>query len=252
MAKVSQIITYCDELLNPTMFKDYAPNGLQVQGRDEVQILVSGVTASQALIDKAIELNADMLLVHHGYFWMGEDPRLIGMKGRRIKSLMQHDINMAGYHLPLDGHAELGNNAQLGQLLGLQDQIIGGQGAAKGTLFSGVLPQAMSAVAFAEHIHQCLGRKPVHVEAQPKEIKRVAWCTGGAQGFIGQAAELGVDAYLSGEISEKTTHEARECGIHYFAAGHHATERYGVQALGKHLAEKFSLEHHFVDVDNPA
>ena len=252
MAKVSQIITYCDELLNPTAFKDYAPNGLQVEGKSDVKVVVSGVTATQALIEKAIALNADMLLVHHGYFWKGEDPRLIGMKGRRVKALMQHNINLVGYHLPLDGHPELGNNAQLGKVLGLQNVEVKGQGYAENILFTGELPEAIHADRLSQHLFDCLQRQPLHISAGDQLIKKLAWCTGGAQGFIDQAAELGVDAYLSGEISEKTTHEARESGIHYFAAGHHATERYGVLALGEHLAEQFSLEHHFVDVDNPA
>lgn len=252
MAKVSQIITYCDELLNAADFKDYAPNGLQVQGKADVQCIVTGVTATQALIERAIALNADMLLVHHGYFWRGEDPRLLGMKGRRVKALMQNDINLVGYHLPLDAHPELGNNAQLGQVLGLQNIRVNGQGHAKNLLFTGELPQAMPADRFSQHLDECLQRPPLHIAAGDRVIKKLAWCTGGAQGFIDQAAELSVDAYLSGEISEKTTHEARECSIHYFAAGHHATERYGVQALGEHLAQAFGLEHHFVDVDNPA
>lgn len=252
MAKVSQIITYCDELLNPADFKDYAPNGLQVEGTPDVQVIVTGVTASQALIDKAIVLNADMLLVHHGYFWMGEDPRLIGMKGRRVKALMKNDINLVGYHLPLDAHPELGNSAQLGKLLDFQNIEIKGEGSAKNTLFTGELTEAVNADRLSQHLLDCLQRQPLHISAGEQLIKKVAWCTGGAQGFIDQAAALGVDAYISGEISEKTTHEARECGIHYFAAGHHATERYGVLALGEHLAEKFGLEHHFVDVDNPA
>lgn len=255
MPKVSDIIAYCDELLNVDEFRDYAPNGLQVEGKPEIEVLVSGVTASQALIGRAVALNADMLLVHHGYFWKGEDPRLIGMKGRRVKSLMQHDINLVGYHLPLDGHPELGNNAQLGRLLGLEQQQVGGVGAARNTLFSGVLAEPMTARAFARHIASVLGREPMHIcpfAESDSMISRVAWCTGGAQGFVDQAAQLGVDAYISGEISERTTHEARECGIHYYAAGHHATERYGAMALGEHLAERFDVEHHFIDIDNPA
>ena len=252
MAKVSQIITYCDELLNSSDFKDYAPNGLQVEGKLNVEIIVTGVTATQALIDKAMALNADMLLVHHGYFWKGEDPRLLGMKGRRVKALMQNDINLVGYHLPLDAHPELGNNAQLGKVLGLQNIQIQGQGHAKNLLFTGELSEPLDADRLSQHLAECLQREPLHIAGGEQTIKKLAWCTGGAQGFIDQAAELGVDAYLSGEISEKTTHEARECGIHYFAAGHHATERYGVQALGEHLVQKFGVEHHFVDVDNPA
>ncbi len=252
MAKVSEIITHCDELLNAAAFKDYAPNGLQVQGRDDAHVLVSGVTATQALIERAIALHADMLLVHHGYFWRGEAPALVGIKGRRIKALMQHDINLVAYHLPLDAHPELGNNSQLGKLLGLQTIRIAGQGHAEGLLFSGTLPEPMTPAQLQAHLGKHLQREPLHIAAERASIQRVAWCSGGAQGFLDQAAALGVDAYISGEISEKTTHEARESGIHYYAAGHHATERYGVQALGQHLATRFALQHHFVDIDNPA
>ena len=163
MPKVSEIITYCDKLLNVDLFKDYAPNGLQVEGKPEVQVLVSGVTANQALIDKAVELNADMLLVHHGYFWKGEDPVLVGMKGRRIKSLMINDINLVGYHLPLDGHAEFGNNAQLGQVLGLKEISIKGEGHAKNILFTGSLDQALSGEEFAAYISKRLNREPMHI-----------------------------------------------------------------------------------------
>ena len=252
MTKVSQIITYCDELLNPNEFKDYAPNGLQVEGRSEVKVLVTGVTATQALIEKAIALQADMLLVHHGYFWQGENPCLVGMKGKRIKALMQNNINLLAYHLPLDAHPELGNNAQLAKVLGLQKVAIAGHGHAKNLLFTGELAEAMHGDRLSQYLAQRLQRQPLHIAAGDKPIKTLAWCTGGAQGFIGQAEALGVDAYISGEISEKTTHQARELGIHYFAAGHHATERYGVQALGECLSHKFDLQHHFVDVENPA
>ncbi|EDY87622.1 conserved hypothetical protein TIGR00486 [gamma proteobacterium HTCC5015] len=233
-------------------FTDFAPNGLQVEGTATVRRIVSGVTASQALVDAAIELEADAILVHHGYFWKGEDPRVVGMKMRRLKSLLCADINLIGYHLPLDAHPELGNNAQLGAELGWDVSQIAGQGGAAGLMFTAQLPQAVTGRELALHIEDCLGRRPTHVGEDEDEIETVAWCTGGAQGFIQQALDLGVDAYLSGEISEPTTHIARESGIHYYAAGHHATERYGAAALGRHLAERFDLEHHFIDVDNPA
>lgn len=252
MTKVSEIVRYCDNFLNAAAFRDYAPNGLQVQGVETVETIVSGVTATQALIEHAADLNADMLLVHHGYFWKGEDPCLVGMKGQRVRALIQHNMNLVAYHLPLDAHPQAGNNAQLAEILNIQNVRIAGAGHAKDILFYGELAEPMNADKLAAHIEQCLSRKPLHISGSENSINQIAWCTGGAQGFLDQAATLGVDAYLSGEISEKTTHEARECGIHYFAAGHHATERYGVKALGEHLAQHFGLQHHFVDIDNPA
>ncbi|MGM0563791.1 MAG: Nif3-like dinuclear metal center hexameric protein [Pseudomonadota bacterium] len=252
MVATQTLIDYCESLLQTGRFRDFAPNGLQVEGRSEVRRLVSGVTASQALVDAAVELQADAVLVHHGYFWKGEDPCIAGMKMRRIKALLQADINLLAYHLPLDAHPELGNNAQLAAELGWEVESIAGEGHAEGLLFTARLPQPLSGSDLAGHIEDCLGRRPTHVGEADDEIDRVAWCTGGAQGFIQQAADLGVDAYISGEISEPTTHIARESGIHYYAAGHHATERYGAPALGAHLAERFGLEHHFIDIDNPA
>jgi len=248
----SELITYIDNLLDLSAFRDYGPNGLQVEGRKEIKRIVSGVTASQALIEAAIERGADTLLVHHGYFWKGEEPCITGMKYRRIKALLDHDINLLGYHLPLDAHAELGNNAQLALRLGFSTTggFAGDNGPDIGLYGDMLTP--MSGEALASHIGAVLGREPLFVTGHQREVKRIAWCTGGAQSYIEQAAELGVDAYLSGEISEYTVHIARELGIHFYAAGHHATERYGVQALGQHLAQKFDLHHEFVDIDNPA
>lgn len=248
----SELITYLDGLLDLSAFRDYGPNGLQVEGSKEIKRIVSGVTASQALIEAAIERGADTLLVHHGYFWKGEEPCITGMKYRRIKALMDHDINLLGYHLPLDAHAELGNNAQLGLRLGfsIAGSFAGDNGPDIGLY--GETGSSMSGEALASHIGTVLGREPLFVSGHQRPVKRVAWCTGGAQSYIEQAAELGVDAYISGEISEYTVHIARELGIHFYAAGHHATERYGVEALGQHLAQKFDLHHEFVDIDNPA
>lgn len=248
----SELITYIDTLLNVPAFKDYGPNGLQVQGSEQVRRLVSGVTASQALIEAAIERGADTLLVHHGYFWKGEEPCITGMKYRRIKALMDHDINLLGYHLPLDAHPELGNNAQLAQRLGFITEAGFARDNGPDIGLYGEMKQVMSGEGLACHIETVLGRKPAYIKGHEREVKSIAWCTGGAQSYIEQAAELGVDAYLSGEISEYTVHIARELGIHFYAAGHHATERYGVQALGQHLSQKFGLEHEFVDIDNPA
>lgn len=252
MADLKKIVEYTNKLLNIQAFNDYCPNGLQIQGKSGVNKLVSGVTASLALIEAAIEARADALLVHHGYFWKGEDPVISGLKQKRIKRLLEHDISLLAYHLPLDGHLELGNNAALARQLGIQIAGVADSGPGKGILFYGHLEQAMTVEAFFKHISCCLQREPLLIRGGEKTISSIAWCTGGAQGMIEQAAVLGVDAYLSGEISEKTTHVARESGIHYFAAGHHATERYGPMALSGHLASHFSIEHEFIDIDNPA
>jgi len=250
-AQLTDIIRLCETTLQPERYRDYCPNGLQVEGGSEVSRIVSGVTASQALIDAAIEQNAQAILVHHGYFWKGENPQVVGMKRNRLKALLENDISLLAYHLPLDGHPKLGNNARLAQLLDLSiekgmepdnDRSIG---------LLGRLPEAMSGEEFAAFIESKLGRKPFHVAGSEKSIQRVAWCSGAAQSMIDQAVELGADAYLTGEVSEPTVHSARELGIHFYAAGHHATERYGVQALGDYLAEQLGVEHVFIDIDNP-
>lgn len=245
MAELDQIVRHCDQLLEPGGFDDYCPNGLQVEGGAEVERIVSGVTASQALIEAAIAAGADAILVHHGYFWRGEAPSLIGMKARRIKALMRADISLIAYHLPLDAHPDLGNNCQLGLRLGLEDGA-----AVQGLLWGAELATPLPPADLGERIQTALGRAPLIIGAT-SVVRRIAWCTGGAQGMIVEAAELGFDAFISGEVSEQTVHQARELGISYFAAGHHATERYGVQALGNALAERFSLHHEFVDIDNP-
>jgi len=247
MASRQELEQHIHEQLQVDRFKDYCPNGLQVEGRATIQKFVSGVTASQALIDAAIEKGADALLVHHGYFWKGESAVISGIKRRRVKQLLEHDVNLFAYHLPLDAHTELGNNAQLARVLDLTPQGTAGD---MDILWHGETPRAMSGPELASHIENALQRTPQYISAET-EIQRVAWCTGAAQSYIEQAVELGVDAFITGEISEQTVHIARETGIHFFAAGHHATERYGVQALGQHLAEVFGLEHTFIDIDNP-
>lgn len=245
------LLAYIDETLEPGRFKDYCPNGLQVAGKEHIETLISGVTASEAFIDAAIEADADAVLVHHGYFWRGEDPCIVGMKQRRLKRLLQHDINLIAYHLPLDAHQILGNNAQLASQLGLEiDGRISGTGDPAIAL-CGALSEPLSLTDFANHVNQVLGRQPLTVKGHDRPITTIGWCTGAAQGFLQQAADLGLDAFLSGEISEPTTHMARELGIHYIAAGHHATERYGVQALAEDLAQRFNIRHHFIDIDNP-
>lgn len=251
MVALTALLEYADELLSPEQFQDYCPNGLQVEGRARVDTLVSGVTASQALVEAAAARGADALLVHHGYFWKGEEDRITGMKRRRIKALLEHDISLIAYHLPLDAHPELGNNAQLGKVLGLEVEGRVGEAGGPELLWVGRPDGPLTASALAERLQERLGRIPQHIPGEIDALERIAWCTGAAQSYIGLAVEQGVDAFISGEISEPTVHVARECGIHYFAAGHHATERYGARALGEHLARQFDLAHHFVDIDNP-
>lgn len=246
-----ECLSYLETLLEPSRFRDYAPNGLQVEGTNELSVIVTGVTASQALIDAVVDLQADALLVHHGYFWRGEDQCVTGIKQKRIKQLLAHDINLLAYHLPLDAHPSLGNNAQLAEYLGIEvDGRISGTGDPAIAL-CGCLNKQQSIPEFSDTLRQVLGREPLAIAGHDRPISTIGWCTGAAQGYIEQAAELGLDAYLSGEISEQTAHLARELGINYFAAGHHATERYGIKALGEHLADQFGLQHHFIDIDNP-
>ena len=247
----TKCLSYIETVLEPARFHDYCPNGLQVAGNEQVQNIVTGVTASQALIDAALDTQADTIIVHHGYFWRGEDPRVIGIKQRRLKQLLINDINLIAYHLPLDGHPTLGNNAQLAAQLSLEvDGRISGTGdPAIGLCGCFAMPKAVP--EFADDLRQILGREPMVIQGHNRPMTTIGWCTGAAQGYIEQAAELGLDEYLSGEVSEQTTHLARELGINYFAASHHATERYRVQALGEHLAAQFGVIHQFIDIDNP-
>ncbi len=245
------LVAECDRYLNAARIADYCPNGLQVEGRAQVRRIVSGVTASQALLDAAVQAQADAVLVHHGYFWKSEDARVVGMKQRRLRTLLANDISLLAYHLPLDLHPEVGNNVRLGQVLGLQIEGPLDPDDPRSIVLHGRLVEPLSPAVFKQRIHKALGREPLMVDAE-RPIRRVAWCTGGAQGYIEQAVAAGVDAYLTGEVSEQTVHVARENGLSFFAAGHHATERYGVQALGDYLARRFGVEHLFVDCDNPA
>ena len=239
---------YLADYLQVHDFRDYCPNGLQVEGRGEIARIVTGVTASAALIEAAIADGADALIVHHGYFWRGEDARITGMRRRRLGLLFEHNLNLFAYHLPLDAHPEIGNNATLARQLGLEvTKRFGEQDiAALGTLAEG-----STVASFTQTISEKLGRAPLVIGDAARPLQRIAWCTGGAQGMFEQAIALGVDAYLSGEISEQTVHLARESGVAYIAAGHHATERYGVQALGAHLAQRFGVAHRFIEIGNP-
>ncbi|NTS78722.1 Nif3-like dinuclear metal center hexameric protein [Catenovulum sp. SM1970] len=247
-----KLLNYLNTYLSANKIKDYCPNGLQVEGGENIQRIITGVTASQALIDQAVEQKADAIIVHHGYFWKGEPAQVVGMKKNRLKTLLENDINLIAYHLPLDVHPEVGNNAQLAQLLGLT--ITGGMTPGD-PMSVGNLAELSSPVQlddFAKLVAQKLNRDPLVEAAGKNEIKTVALCTGGAQDFIDQAALLGADLYITGEVSERTILSARELGINFIAAGHHATERYGVKALGEHLAKEFKLDVAFIDIDNPA
>ena len=250
MAQLKDLLNYSNNLLEIERFNDYCPNGLQVEGKSEITKIVSGVTASQALIDAAIKEKADVLLVHHGYFWKGEDARIVGLKYQRVSKLLEAGINLVAYHLPLDAHPLYGNNAKLAEILEFD---IAGKfpfGADAVGMY-GRLKAPMSAAEFSQQLARTLQREPLHIGEDSEQIQTIAWCSGAAQSYIEAAAELEVDAYLTGEISEQTVHIAREHGLHFYAAGHHATERYGVQALGEHLASHFDLEHQFIDISNP-
>jgi len=252
MIQRDELLRYLAEILNVQAFADYAPNGLQVEGRAEIKKIMTGVTACQALVDAAVRHGADALLVHHGYFWKGEEACIVGMKKQRLGALLAADINLLAYHLPLDAHPELGNNTQLAKLLGLQiEGTFGSESSGPAIGQYGRLVSAVSAEAFGELLACKLGREALHIAGATSDIHTVAWCTGAAQSYLEQAAALGVDAFVTGEISEQTVHVARELGLHFFSAGHHATERGGVQALGTHLAARFGLEVEFVDIDNP-
>lgn len=239
-----------DALLEPEKFKDYGPNGLQVEGDREVRLLVSGVTASRALIEAAIEANADAILVHHGLFWRGQDGRVTGWMRERLRLLLAHGIHLFAYHLPLDAHAELGNNAQLGQVLGLRaDGRFGEQSLG----FIGQCDQTWATTqSLAHHVAGVLGRQVTCVAGAERPIRRVAWCTGGAQGYFEAAMAAGADAFITGEISEPQAHLAREMGVAFLACGHHASERYGAAAVGARMAQDLGLVHRFIDIDNPA
>lgn len=252
MATARQLLQAFDVLLQPDRFKDYGPNGLQVEGRPEVRRLVSGVTASRALIEAAVAAQADAIFVHHGLFWRGQDGRVTGWMKQRLALLLKHDINLLAYHLPLDAHPECGNNAQLGLRLGLEasarfgEQDLGFLGGRSGG--SGFA----DAQALADHVATVLGRPVTCVAGSEREIRRIAWCTGGAQGYFEAAIAAGADAFITGEISEPQAHYARECGVAFLSCGHHASERYGAPAAAAHVAAQLGVEHQFIDIDNPA
>jgi len=246
--KNSELERLINEKLNSSAISDFAPNGLQVEGREDIRKIITGVTACQALLDEAVRQQADAIIVHHGYFWKSEPAVIRGMKRNRLKTLLANDINLYGWHLPLDMHPQLGNNAQLGRLLGIEIQ-----GEIDPLVPWGTFPTALSGVELASWLELRLGRTPLWCgDTGPDEIRRVAWCTGGGQGFIDNAARFGIDAFITGEVSEQTIHSAREQGIHFYAAGHHATERGGIQALSDWLTTETDLDVIFIDIPNPA
>ena len=253
-----ELSLYLDDHLQVARIKDYCPNGLQVQGKPIIKKLVSGVTANMALIEEAIALKADAIMVHHGWFWKNDDARVIGQLHSRLKLLMDHEINLFAYHLPLDVHPVLGNNAQLAKVMGWKP-LMGSKRVSlvSASVIDGLIwegrPEASQKTLgqLARSISGRLGRDPLVIGDLNKPIKRIAWCTGGAQGYINEAISMKVDAYISGEVSEQTFHAAQESGVAYIAAGHHATERYGIGALGEFVAQKYKLKHQFVDIPNP-
>ena len=241
---------HLDTLMSPQNYRDYCPNGLQVEGKAQIHHLVTGVTACQALIDAAIKAEADAILVHHGFFWRSEDAAVVGMKARRLRALMMNDINLFAYHLPLDCHPELGNNAQLGRIMQVPQATFLDPLDPSLPVFSGELKQAVDIESFAERLSSELDRELLVVGDGP--VRKIAWCTGAGQNYIDKAADAGAELYVTGEVSEQTIHTARERGICFIAAGHHATERFGAQAVGDQVANALGLTHQFIDIDNPA
>lgn len=245
VVELKKLISYTNELLDIDKYQDYCPNGLQVAGRERVNKIITGVSTGLELLNQAVAANADAILVHHGYFWKDEDLCIVGIKKHRLQTLLSNDISLIAYHLPLDFHELYGNNVQLAKLLGIKLKVI------LMKYVYGELSVSISGKNFAKHIEKCLNQKPLYIPGKTKQIKTIAWCSGAGQEHIEEVAQQGFDAYLTGEISERAVYIARESGIHLFAAGHYATERYGVKALGEHLAKKFDLKHQFIDIDNP-
>lgn len=251
MVNRDQLAGYLNQILAISQYRDYCPNGLQIQGKDQIKRIISGVSISQALVAAAIAQKADAILVHHGCFWDKDTMVLQGFRYQRVQALISQQINLYAYHIPLDVHIEYGNNYQLAQRMGwvVEGDVL--PAAQSGLLLYGTLQHAQSPSAFSQALATCLDRTPVHIAAKKKSIHRIAWCTGAGQDFLEQAAEHDIDAYVTGEISERHVHMAKELNVHFFAAGHHATERFGVQALGAHLADQFGIAHQYIEIDNP-
>ena len=244
-----QLSEFLDNLLEPERFNDYCPNGLQVEGKNEIHLLVTGVTASQALLNEAINRRADAILVHHGYFWRGEHPCLTGMKARRIRSLLSAGMNLFAYHLPLDWHPQVGNNVTLGEIMGVEGCGPLNPSDTNTPLFKGHLSPEITVQTLAGRLSDGLGREPLVIGEG--NVNSIAWCTGAGQGYLDAAADAGADVFVTGEVSEQSVHTARERGIAFIAAGHHATERYGVQALGAEASRCLGITHEFIEIDNP-
>ena len=249
------LCAWLDDTLGAQAFNDYCPNGLQVEGKSSIKHIIAGVTASEALILKAIEHRADAILVHHGWFWKGEDPRVRGQKKKRLAALLAHEINLIAYHLPLDAHPVLGNNAQLAKKIGLIPRLTTeGRPCTAGPgnlIWLGSAPGVTRLSELNDKIAKQLGRPPLSIGDEDMPVSQVAWCTGAAQGMLQDAIDAGADVYISGEISEPTVHLARESGVAYISAGHHATERYGIQALGNEVQRQLGISVEFIDLDNP-
>lgn len=245
---IHTLVQWLQTTLNTAAFNDYCPNGLQVEGKTVISNIIAGVTASQALIEVAVQRQASALLVHHGWFWKGEDPRVLGTRKRRLAALLAHDLNLLAFHLPLDAHPVLGNNAQLARVLGL---VAEPAKDSNGLLWFGSMPGASTLAELASQVHQRLKRAPLVIGSDELAVQRIAWCTGAAQNMLGQAIDAGAQVFITGEVSEPTVHLAREAGVGFISAGHHATERYGVQALGQAIEKEFGIKVDFVDIDNP-
>ncbi len=245
---LTELVDHLDTYLEAARFKDYCPNGLQVEGRPHVARLLTGVTACQALLDYAVAHNFDAVLVHHGYFWRNESPRITGLRRRRLGTLIHHDISLLAYHLPLDAHPECGNNAQIAQRFGWQPR---GHFGDEDLGWLGEAPAPIRLDALARQLAQSYGREPLVIGDAARTIRTLAWCSGGAQGWFEAAIDAGADAFITGEISEPCTHLARESGVAFLACGHHATERDGIRALGEHLRQHYGIAVEFLDVDNP-
>jgi dinuclear metal center YbgI/SA1388 family protein len=244
---IKELTAYLDEFLGASAVQDYCPNGLQVEGFSEVRKLATAVTASQYAIDQAIEWGADALLVHHGFFWRNEPAPLTGIKGKRIHAAMTANLNILAYHLPLDMHSQVGNNAQLAQVLNIQDDL----SDPKRVWRSGRLDFALPLDGFSERIRRTMRRDPLVISGGDHPVSRIAWCSGAGQGYFADAIAMGADTFLTGEVSESNYHLAKEAGVHFISAGHHATERLGVQALAEHLVFRYALEHHYIELENP-
>lgn len=251
----SDLSNWLDATLQPQRFKDYCPNGLQVEGAQSISHIITGVTASRALLEEAIRRKADTVFVHHGWFWKNEDARLIGTKRERIALALQHGLNLFAYHLPLDAHPQLGNNAQLGQVLGLTPDL-DAEGKPRNCgpddlVWLGRCPAGTTLESLSHTVAQALNREPLVIGDPQQTIERVAWCTGGAQDMMQAAVDAGAQVYITGEASEPNFHIANETGVGFIAAGHHATERYGAQAVGRAIADHFGVKVEFVDLTNP-